>query len=208
MRMRTQHDQYEWGPIPSEVQELHAKFSAIHYFAREAVRSQFELLEERDPGLLGDIVTDQDLKTGPLRLIFYHPGQGEVLAGGHFDKSVATVQIAESHLGLRVLDPDQVESNWRTAPSDDLGMRDIRRPADQGVFFMGLNYREPVAFPDGELTPAWHDVVSSEEFNDQRQLHGQNVVRWALIYFVNSRRTGVPDKAQTHGAVPIPHQPA
>jgi hypothetical protein len=206
--MYQQHQKYGWGPIPGEVKELHSKFSAIHSAARAAVRSQLALLEERDPDLLGNVVTENDLLRSPLRLLFYHPGQGEVLAGGHFDKSVGTLQVAESHLGLRILDPNQVEDEWRTAPTDDLGMRNIMRPAEKGAFFMGLNYREPQAFPNSDLTPAWHDVINRPELNDRRQLHGKNVVRWALIFFVNSEQVGVPDKSKTHGAIAVPAQAA
>jgi hypothetical protein len=206
--MRAQHDRYGWGPIPDEVQKLHKKFSAIHYAAREAVRSQLALLEERDRGLLGSVVTPRDLMKSPLRLLFYHPGQGEILAGGHFDKSVATLQIAESHLGLRILDPIQIEGDWRTAPANEHGMHNIIRPAEKGAFFTGLNYRESAAFPDGDLIPAWHDVINRPELNDRRTLHGKNVARWALIFFVNSELVGVPDKAKTHGAVPVPLQAA
>ncbi len=177
------HEQFDWGKIPPEVSTLHMRFSTIHRLAREAIINTLTIAEQTHPELTSKYARAQDLDNSPLRLLFYHPGQGDYLAAGHYDKSSFTMQIAESHMGLRAQNP-QTHT-----------MEAVRRPANKGVVFPGFLWTQ--MYPDSELSPAWHDVVNINELNDARSLHGRNCARWALIWFTNSEAFNLPQKTET-----------
>lgn len=184
--MNQQRETYEWGALPPEVERLNTHFARIHSLGSKAIRGLMGRVEETYPELSDKIITPEDLLQSPLRLLFYHPGQGDVLAGGHYDKSVFTAQLAESHEGLRIRDPESGE------------MQEIRRSPDQAVMFAGSLLTLDHVYPDSAIRPGWHDVINIDVANEARSLHGNNVARWALIFFANSSYAGEIGKDITH----------
>lgn len=182
--MESAHEEFGWGPIPSEVSTLLTRFHTIHGLAKSAMSSFYGKLEETHPELV-KYVRPEDLDISPIRLLFYHPGQGDVLAGGHYDRGLGTLQIAESHQGLRI----------RNAHTGEMEM--VQRNPRTGVAFPALKWTDGLA--GSELQPLWHDVVNSDIPNESRNLHGKNVVRWSLIFFTNSKALGEDSiKSRTH----------
>lgn len=185
VKMQSLHSELDWGSIPPEVITLQSRFATIHRLALESVIKVMRLLEEDHQDLLKIYGQPRDLYGSPIRLIFYHKDQGPVLAGGHFDKSSLTQQIAESHVGLRVRNPHTKEMEY------------VRRSPNKSVLFPGVLL--PKMFPDTELTPAWHDVTNNDELNEGRNIvRGRNCARWALIWFSNVQGLEVPRKQDTH----------
>lgn len=182
--MERAHDEYGWGSIPSEVSVLLTRFHTIHGLAKAAMGSFYGKIEETHPELVR-FVRPQDMEISPVRLLFYHPGQGDVLAGGHYDRGLGTLQIAESHQGLRTRNP-------RTGEMDM-----VQRDPRMGVAFPALKWTD--GLPDSEIQPLWHDVIDSDVPNEGRNLHGRNVARWSLIFFTNSEELGEKSiKTRTH----------
>lgn len=188
-----QHKEFEWGHVPPEVENLHSKFATIHNIASKAVTQTLGTFEDIYPDI-HQILTPKDLNNSPLRLLFYHPGQGDELAGGHYDKDIFTWQLAESHEGLRVGNPTSGE------------MQNIIRDPEKAAVFMGNLITLEHIHPESPIQPGWHDVINVDRANKGRTLHGQNVARWALIYFTNSVLAGEVDKGLTHdrASIPIP----
>ena len=194
--LRAMHRDRGWGPIPPEVGALHGKFQVVRQMASTAIWRISRELEENHPELCDRMMTPRNVEFSPMRLIFYHPGQGPMLAGGHYDKSLNTLQIAESHEGLRVRDPSRADEPWDGPAEDDPRMQLLVRPPDQGVFFQGKLWTAPDAFPHSPHQPGWHDVVNLPTPNEGRILHGRNCARWSLIWFTRSEAT--ISKAEAH----------
>jgi hypothetical protein len=182
--MNRMRETYGLAHLPPEVHELHARFARIHNLGANALKKAYADLEDRYPELVPTHFSPRDVQSSPVRLLFYHPGQGDVLAAGHYDKSHSTIQIAESHLGLWIRDPEN-------------GL--ITRTPDKGVFFLGKSWHSDNSFPESELKPGWHGVVNRPELAEGREMHGKNVARWAIIFFANSLAAGtITDKSETH----------
>jgi hypothetical protein len=179
-----QHGKFGWGGLPSELFALNLRFSAVHKLAREAITSTLSLIEEDHPELTSLYARPRDLDISPLRLVFYHKDQGEVLAERHLDKSSLTMQLAESHMGLRAWNPQTNK------------METVRRPAGSGVVFPGVLWNQ--MYSGSEFSPTWHDVINLEEPNEGQILRGQNCARWALIWFTNVEILDIPQKSDTH----------
>jgi hypothetical protein len=189
VRMLRLHREMGWsnaGP-PVEVFNLHESFAAIHEAGKRAVIGAYQALEETHPELVPKHFGPSDVSTSPVRLLFYHPGQAAQLAEGHYDKAMSTLQIAESHLGLQIRDPKTGQ------------MTRVDRKPELAAFFLGKSWHNLGAYPDSPLQPGWHDVVNLDEVAERRNLHGKNVVRWAIIFFANSIAAGtIKDKSLTH----------
>ena len=182
------HRDYDWGPVPAIVNELNSvHLDRIHKVAIALAAKALYALETEHPDLLSTYVTNEDLLRSPLRVLYYHHGQGPTLAAGHFDKGFATIQVAESHLGLRVRSPETKQ------------MVEINRAAKFGAFFLGHGFTRKQAYPDSPFRPAWHDVINLPEQAAGRTIHGRNCSRNALILFVNSDASGaIKSKSDTH----------
>ncbi len=194
--MARQHKLLNWGPIPPEVAILDKAFSHIHTQARKVVTSICAQLEPTHPGI-NNIVTKESLFTSPLRLLFYHPSTYTQLAAPHFDKSVLTIQIGESHRGLRIA----TQANQQLAP--------VVRKSSMGVAFASSIFSaQPSAknphgghFPDSDLRPAWHDVIADHIANEGRLVPARTAevcARWALIFFANEHAYVDPGKTAMH----------
>ena len=181
------HEMYEWGPLPPELIQLDRAFAPIHTKASELMRKVLSLIEEVHPEV-GKLVTRESLLTSPLRSLLYHPDDNPQLGGGHYDKSLATAQIAESHLGLRI------------AKDEDSPLELVRRDGDKAAVFVSQGLERAIG--TSEFPPAWHDIVSHTELNSGRTWPAQKAagvcLRFALIYFVNSAEYIDPDKSETH----------
>lgn len=186
-RIREQHERYNWGPVPPEVEKLQKQGALLHGLARIAVEKTLTLVEEKHPGL-SRLITRADLQNSPMRSLRYHPGQTEVLAEGHYDKGSTTLQLADSHPGLRI-------RNLATGQ-----MELVHTKAHESPFFVSGMWRHENAFPDSDLSPGWHDVIDTDTgLLTGRTLPGSNIARWAIIFFVSCKNIGVvTDKKSTH----------
>lgn len=174
-KLTARHERFGWGAIPPELTQVLNKAHALHYFAKTAMAGFYSSLEVTHPDI-ARFTRPEDLDISPIRGLFYHNGQGDVLAGGHHDRGFGTLQIAESHLGLRVRNPETNE------------MDIVERDPNFGIAFPALKWRH--AFPDSELKSLWHDVINIPTACEGRELHGKNVARWSIIFFTNSQRLG------------------
>lgn len=189
-RVAQNHRNNSWGIVPKEVKALDTAFAGIHTAAVSAVETAVEKIEEAYPGV-GMQVTEASLANSPLRLLFYHPGITESgqMAGGHYDKSLLTLQIAESHLGLRVATPQSNE------------LVPVIREANKAALFPGLRIEDHVPDEDEVIAKAWHDVVELEDYNQGRNvpLKALDVcARWSLIFFVNGANQPKNVRELTH----------
>lgn len=172
------HQAAGWGPVPLEVKELAMRMHTVHYLAKQALTSVFAKLEEIYP-TLGQFITPADLDISPLRSLRYHTGQGAVLGDGHHDRGIFTMQVADSHRGLRVRDPASHK------------MTLVDTPPNVSPIFPAEGWRR--AYPDSGMRSLWHDIINDPTACEDRTLHGNNLARYAIIFFVNSRKLG--DKA-------------
>lgn len=185
--MARNHQEYGWGAIPPEVFYLESAFRPIHTKASKLILKVAGLIEETNPEIRNffDVAS---LAGSPVRLLFYHPDSSMQLGAGHYDKSSLTIQIAESHEGLRV------------APDSERDLEPVVRESDTVVVFAGRSFQQKLP-ADTIFQPGWHDIVKVNQLN-----HGRNVpsraaevcARWALIFFANGSDFVNPDKATTH----------
>lgn len=181
------HEIYGWGPVPPEAMELARTMHVVHYMVKRALTPVFAKLEATHPKLR-EVITPEDLDISPLRSLRYHQGQGEVLGGGHHDRGIFTMQVADSHRGLRVRDPSTHK------------MTLVETPPNASPVFPADKWR--TAHPDSPLRSLWHDVVNDPTACEGRPLYGNNIARYAIILFVNSRKIGDrADKIATHTEV-------
>lgn len=181
------HRQYGWGTIPPEAAKLEEAFKPIHQKASQLIVRVAGLIEETHPEI-GNFFDRASLATSPVRLLFYHPSNSEQLGAGHYDKSALTIQIAESHEGLRV------------APNSDTPLQPVIRESDQAVVFPARSLRE-IFGEDTPFQPGWHDIIKAERLNQGRNVPPKALevcARWALIFFANGKDFVNPDKSLTH----------
>lgn len=188
--MRDNHERYGWGKIPPEVIDLDAAFRPIHRSASDLMTKICARIEEVHPGT-NKIITPESLLTSPIRLLFYHHGGGEQRGAAHYDKGFATLQLTESHEGLRVA----------TGTEDPL--QPVIRDGDKAVFFAAyaLGGKQNGRFPGSPFQPGWHDIVKSDVLNEGRHIP-QNAAsvcaRYAIIFFANPHDYRNPDKSAMH----------
>jgi hypothetical protein len=186
-QMASHHTEFGHGPIPHEVVQLDKAFSSIHHKASELMVEACAFIEEIHPEI-NRVVTRQSLLTSPLRLLFYHPSDNEVMGAGHYDKSVTTLQLAESHEGLRI-SPDKISA-----------LQPVVRNANKAVFFAGSSLRDRIG-QETPFQPGWHDIIKIDRLNEGRELSAKAsevCTRWALIFFANAVNYTDPGKAVTH----------
>jgi hypothetical protein len=181
-----QAETFGWGPVPPEVEALNKRFMDIHRLGAITIKDTLLKLEEHYPESLTKFMTKRDFEQSPVRLVFYHPDQGDILAGGHYDKAWLTAQLAESHEGLRIRNPQTGD------------MQPIIRTADKAAVFASSLLTLDHAYPDSEILAGWHDVINVDTPNQGRTMHGKKVARWALIFFANSQAAGEIGKEITH----------
>ncbi len=188
--MQKNHANNNWGALPQEVTMLDAAFERIHTAGMVIARKTLEIIEDVHPDI-SQLVTPESLLTSPVRLLFYHPGQTKTLGAGHYDKSILTIQIAESHEGLRI------------ATNKNSPLEIVRRPADMAVLFPSgsLSDEKIGEYPNSPFRPGWHDIIGSETLNEGRHMPESTqavCARWAIIFFANRTNYVQPDKAIMH----------
>ena len=186
-KMVKNHCEYNWGSIPPEVTTLEQAFAPIHQKASRLIIRVAEIIEETHPGIR-DFFDMRSLASSPVRLLFYHPSDSEQLGAAHYDKSSLTIQIAESHEGLRV------------APDSASELQPVVRDESKAVVFPGLSLPENFG-KDTPFQPGWHDIIKAHQLNQGRSVPPKAVevcARWALIFFANGRGFVNPDKSLTH----------
>lgn len=186
--MVNNHREFGWGAMPDDMLKLEQAFRPIHAKATALMLRVLALVEETHPGARQYFDPDS-MMTSPVRLLFYHPdAPTDCLGAGHYDKSSMTIQIAESHKGLRVATGQEAE------------MRAINRDSDQAVVFPSAAF--PERFGDNTpFKPGWHDVVRIDELNNGRMVPpsaAEVCARWALIFFANGTDFQNPDKDKMH----------
>lgn len=185
--MARNHQVFGWGPIPKEVIDLERAFTPIHAKAVELVMRVCAIVEEVHPEIRS-FISPEALGRSPLRLLSYHPTEEILLGGGHYDKSAMTLQIAESHRGLRV------------APNSESEMYEVVRDAQTAVFFCGdaiqRHHDEKTPF-----IPAYHDITRTDTLNNGRSVPeaaAEICIRWALVFFASYDNYVQPSKASMH----------
>lgn len=126
------HREYNWGSIPPEVTTLEQAFAPIHQKASRLIIRVAEIIEETHPGIR-DFFDTRSLAGSPIRLLFYHPSDSEQLGAAHYDKSSLTIQIAESHEGLRV------------APNKASELQFVIRDGSKAVVFRDVVFEKTLA---------------------------------------------------------------
>lgn len=186
-KMARNHEEYNWGSIPPEVSSLKSAFGSIHKKAANLIIKICSLIEETHPEIR-KIVTPESLNSSPVRLLFYHPSAKEQLGAGHYDKGICTLQLAESHQGLRI------------AVNDHSPLLNVIRDADKAAFFACISLKEQLG-EDTPFQPAWHDIIKMKELNQGRHIPDKAKEicgRYALIFFVNGVNFRNIDKSLTH----------
>lgn len=172
------------GTLPRDMRLFLGAAEEIFWSAQNAKKRAFEAIDSRQRGLVGIVLPENGQLNDVLRFIAYYPNEGE-LAKGHFDRSVATLALAESHEGLRIA-PGQ---NGYTLDCSEDYMRQLegRLQAVEHVpyeakFFLAAGWNRlpnTLTEPYAELPISWHDVVPSDKTVDT------TVMRWAIVNFIN-----------------------
>lgn len=190
--MARAHQKFGWGSIPGEVTSLEQAFTPVHAKAVELVVRICAIIEETHPEIRNFVSLDA-LRTSPVRLLFYHPEEArpdtdvDYFGAGHYDKSALTLQLAESHEGLRV------------APHDGALMEPVRRNSDKAAFFPGKALS--TQYENSPYSPGWHDIVKTDVLNQGRSVPAEAsavCARWAIIFFANYANYVQPSKASMH----------
>ncbi len=186
--VKANHEKYGWGNLPPhQALALNLPFREIHRGAVRLARSVVSQIELVHPEV-GRYFSSEFLRQSPLRLLFYHNNQpsgddakkdDQYSAGGHYDKGLLTLQLAESHQGLQI------------APNATAEPELVVRRGDAAAVFMGQDLASKLQSAEAkqDLAPAWHSVQTSENLNKGRRFPGQTTVscaRWAIIFFANS----------------------
>jgi hypothetical protein len=186
-KMSNNHAEYSWGHRPSEVQGLEEAFRPIHQSASKLILKVAGIIEDVHPEIRRFFSTES-LANSPVRLLFYHPSQNLHLGAGHYDKASLTIQIAESHEGLRV------------ASDKDAELLPVVRPNDIAVVFPGDGLARRFG-PETPFRPGWHDIAKIDRLNSGRSVPpkaAEVCARWALIFFANGENFRNPNKSSMH----------
>lgn len=81
------------------------KAQQLWFEAAKTTKVELERFEEFLPGIVALHFPPDGATNHHLRFLAYEPGVDGVLARGHYDKSTATIALAESHGGLRLGQP-------------------------------------------------------------------------------------------------------
>lgn len=172
------------GAMPEEMKTFLDSAEAVFWAAQRAKREALCQLDTLEAGLVEITLPERVDINDVLRFIAYYPNEG-ALAKGHFDRSMATLTVWESHEGLRIA-PGQ--NGW-FLDLDGQGMANIEaklKPVfyneGEAKFMLGAgwnrlpsNYR----FGNNYLPLGWHDVVESDKKVNDR------VMREAVVMFIN-----------------------
>lgn len=188
------------GSLPNEIKDFLEAAEEIYWAGQRAKKTALQQLDYCNVGLIGIMQPETETINDVLRFIAYYPNEGK-LAKGHFDRSVTTLAIGESHEGLRITaGQNGLRINADTNYMDrlDANLQPITHTDREAKFFLGAGWnRLPDYFRIGNENQqlAWHDVVPSEKTVDDQ------VMRWAIVMFSNPHLGyddyTVPSRAET-----------
>jgi hypothetical protein len=190
-------DIFYFGASSRQVLEarLHNKLpNSLRCFYRDAEeifwtaeRAKLDALDELDilhMGLRKVMMDERHLMNDVLRLIAYYPDQNK-LAKGHFDRSVCTLAIGESHEGLRIA-PGQngivCDISEEYMAQLDASLQPVTHINQEAKFMLGAGWNRldsHLRFGNQEMPLGWHDVIPSDKTVSER------VMRWAIVLFAN-----------------------
>jgi len=190
-------DIFHFGASSRQVLEarLHNRLpNALKTFYRDAEelfwtaeRAKLNALDELDILHMGvrEVMMNERIPINDvLRLVAYYPDPNK-LAKGHFDRSVCTLAIGESHEGLRIA-PGQngavCNASEEYMEHLDATLRPVEHKSGEAKFMLGAGWNrlDPhTRFGNQEMPLGWHDVVPSQKTVNER------VMRWAIVLFAN-----------------------
>lgn len=186
------------GPLPKDLRTFMDQAEAVYWAAQRTKRNA--LADLGNKGLMGAMVTERGTINDVLRLIAYYPNHG-ALAKGHFDRSVSTLAIGESHEGLRMAPAQnglRVDANEDYMAGVEVSLQPVEHHSGEAKFFLGSGWnRLPTELRTGneDLPLAYHDVVETGK------RVGEKVMRWAIVMFSNPQLDftdyTVPSQAET-----------
>mgnify|MGYP001194478909 CR=1 FL=1 len=170
-----------YSSIPLEFRSFCDNAENIYWKAVESLRSALmSMHQEHDqrrpsPHNLTPVFLDKDSDLNlHLRFVGYeNPDEDTPIARGHFDRSVFTLALAETHPGLQI----------GTNP-DGTDLKDVIRQAGKAKFFAGRGWEKmPHYLRDGYeyVKPAYHQVRNIGEY----AVNSSGIIRHAIVMFAN-----------------------
>ena len=167
--------------VPLEIRNFCDNAENIYWKAVESLRyALLAMYEEHDSwrpyphNLMPEFLDKNDDLNLHLRFVGYeNPGDNVPIAGGHFDRSVFTLALAETHPGLQI----------GTNP-DGSDLKDIAHEEGKAKFFAGKGWEKmPYYFRIGYeyITPAYHQVKNIGEY----AVNSSGIARHAIVMFAN-----------------------
>ncbi len=203
------------GALPKDMKDFLDIAEDIFWESHRSKRAALEVIDSYQAGLVGICLPETGEIRDTVRFIAYYPSDDGILAKGHFDRSMATIALAESHPGLRIA-PGQnglhIDADEVYLKNLEANLQNVEYAEGQGKFFLGAGWNrlpEYYRFGNHDLPLGWHDVVKTDQqINDQ-------LMRWAIIHFINphaefvTANTLVPTPAETRpykqlGRITIP----
>lgn len=170
--------------LPSSLKNFYRDAEEIFWVAERAKLNALDELDILHMGLRRVMMDERLLNNDVLRFIAYYPDPNK-LAKGHFDRSVCTLAIGESHEGLRIA-PGQnglvEDASSEYMAKLDTTLSPVEHRPGEAKFMLGAGWNrlEPQQrFGNQEMPLGWHDVVASEKSVSER------VMRWAIVLFAN-----------------------
>lgn len=170
--------------LPNAMRIFYRDAEEIYWAAERAKLDAIDELDILHMGLRGVMMDEKHAINDVLRFIAYYPDPNK-LAKGHFDRSVCTLAIGESHEGLRIA-PGQ--NGLMTDASEgymaqlDQKLSPVEHHEKEAKFMLGAGWNRLDSqhrFGNQEMPLGWHDVVPSEKTVNER------VMRWAIVLFAN-----------------------
>lgn len=158
----------------------------IFWIAQKSKEQVISELDHKDAGLTEILPSDPHRGTinDALRFLLYLHNDGD-LAKGHYDRSVFTMAIGESHEGLRLAKGQNglmVDCNKAYMSLLESNLQPVEHIEREAKFFLGAGWNrlEPrYRLGNEDLPLAWHDVIESD-----KQVN-EEIMRWAIVLFIN-----------------------
>ncbi len=174
-----------FGQMPKPMREFLDDTEALFWAGQQAKHDMLMVMDAWGAKLSDVLQPETETMNDVLRLIAYYDNE-DVLAKGHFDRSVTALAIGESHPGLRMT-PGQngikVDADQRYMDRLESRLEPVEHKSGEAKFFLGAGWNrlpEDVKGKHWEDLPlAYHDVVNTGQKVDER------VMRWAVVMFNN-----------------------
>jgi hypothetical protein len=173
-----------YGMLPRELREFLSQAEEIYWSAQRTKLNALDELDVLHMGLRACMFDERQAINDVLRFIAYYPDPNK-LAKGHFDRSVCTLAIGESHEGLRITAGQNglvVDADGAYMSELDGRLAPVEHREGEAKFFLGAGWNrlEPHRrFGNQEMPLGWHDVIPSDKSVNDR------IMRWAIVLFAN-----------------------